>query len=261
MKKPKINKDKDKDKKIEKEDLEKIRSLERILKYTFANKSIIFEALTHKSYANEKRTESNERLEFLGDSIIAYVITHELYFNKEVETEGDMTKMRAYIVCEDSLYEVAEEMKLSQFIKVGKAQEHASGISKAILADMYEAIIAAVYCDSNLKQVKKIILRTLRSKIDYALESKYLEDYKTVLQENAQALGVRDIRYDIVFEKGPDHDKIFIAEVYCDNVPLAKGEGKSKKEAQTDAAKKALIKYNIIKDENLKSEENKNNKK
>ena len=157
---------KNQDKKINKEDLEKIKQLERILKYTFANKSLIVEAITHKSYANEKRVESNERLEFLGDSIIAYVVTHELYFNKEVETEGDMTKMRAYIVCEDSLYDVAEELELSQFIKVGKAQEHASGISKAILADMYEAIIAAVYCDSNLKLVKKLILRTLSSKIN-----------------------------------------------------------------------------------------------
>ncbi len=240
---------KNQDKKINKEDLEKIKQLERILKYTFANKSLIVEAITHKSYANEKRVESNERLEFLGDSIIAYVVTHELYFNKEVETEGDMTKMRAYIVCEDSLYDVAEELELSQFIKVGKAQEHASGISKAILADMYEAIIAAVYCDSNLKQVKKLILRTLRSKINYALESKYLEDYKTVLQENAQALGVKSIRYEIISEKGPDHNKTFIAEVYCDDVALAKGEGKSKKEAQTSAAKKALIKYNLIKEE------------
>ncbi len=240
---------KNQDKKIDKEDLEKIKQLERILKYTFANKSLIVEAITHKSYANEKRVESNERLEFLGDSIIAYVVTHELYFNKEVETEGDMTKMRAYIVCEDSLYDVAEELELSQFIKVGKAQEHASGISKAILADMYEAIIAAVYCDSNLKQVKKLILRTLRSKINYALESKYLEDYKTVLQENALALGVKSIRYEIISEKGPDHNKTFIAEVYCDDVALAKGEGKSKKEAQTSAAKKALIKYNLIKEE------------
>lgn len=252
MKKGKSNKNKYKYKKIDKKDLEQIRKLERILKYTFANKSLIMEAITHKSYANEKKTESNERLEFLGDSIIAYVVTHELYFNKEVETEGDMTKMRAYIVSEDSFYEVAKELGLADFIKVGRSQEHASGISKAILADMLEAIVAAVYCDSNLKQVKKLILRILRPKITYALKSQHLEDYKTVLQENAQALGVKAIRYEIVSQKGPDHNKTFVAEVYCDDVALAQGIGKSKKEAQTDAARKALIKYNVIKEEKQK---------
>lgn len=237
-----------KDKKIDKADLDKIKDLEKILQYTFANKSIILEAMTHRSYANEHKVESNERLEFLGDSIIAYVITHELYFNKEVETEGDMTKMRAYIVCEDSLFEIAEELALSKYIRLGKAQENAAGISKAILADMFEAIIAAVYCDSNLKQVKKLILRSLRTKINSALTSKHLEDYKTVLQETAQSEGVKEIRYEIISEKGPDHDKTFVAEVYCDNIPLGTGEGKSKKEAQTDAAKKALKKYNVIKE-------------
>ncbi len=250
MKKGKINKNKKA--KIEKEDIERIRNLERVLKYTFANKSLIMEATTHKSYANEKKIESNERLEFLGDSIIAYVVTHELYFNKEVETEGDMTKMRAYIVSEDSFYEVAKELGLAEFIKVGRSQEHASGISKAILADMLEAIIAAVYCDSKLKQVKKLILRILKDKISYALKSQHLEDYKTVLQENAQALGVKTIRYEIVSQKGPDHDKAFVAEVYCDDKPQAQGEGKSKKEAQTDAAKRVLIKHNIIKEEKQK---------
>ena len=143
-----------KDKKIDKENLDKIKDLEKRLKYTFANKSLILEAITHISYANEHKVKSNERLEFLGDSIIAYVITHELYFNKEIESEGDMTKMRAYIVCEDSLFEVAEKLELSKVIRVGKAQEASTDISKAILADMFEAIVAAVYCDSNLKQVK-----------------------------------------------------------------------------------------------------------
>lgn len=235
--------------KIDKETLEKIKGLEKRIKYTFANKYLILEAITHKSYANEKKVKSNERLEFLGDSILSYVITHELYFNKEVETEGDMTKMRAYIVCEDSLYEIAEDLKLSEVIRIGKAQEGSTDISKAILADTFEAIIAAVYCDSNLKQVKKLILRSLRKKIDYALKSKYLEDYKTVLQEKAQSIGIIEIKYEIIEEKGPDHDKTFIAEVICDGNSIGKGEGKSKKEAQTNAAKLALIRYNIIKDE------------
>ena len=247
--------------KIEKEDLEKIKGLEKTLKYTFANKALAVEAITHKSYANEKKVKSNERLEFLGDSIIAYVITHELYFNKEVETEGDMTKMRAYIVCEDSFYEVAQELGFEKFIKVGKAQEHASGISKAILADMFEAIIAAVYCDSNLKQVKKLILRVLKNKTEFALESKHLEDYKTLLQENAQALGVKEIRYEIISQEGPDHNETFVSEVYCDNKALAQGEGKSKKESQTDAARKALIKYNVIKQEKQNKQNKQNNKK
>ncbi len=237
---------KNKDKKIDKEDLEKIKLLEREIKYTFANKSLALEAITHISYANENKVESNERMEFLGDSILAYVITHELYFNKEIETEGNMTKMRAYIVCEDSLYEVAEKLNLSKYIRVGKAQEKATGISKAILADMFEAIIAAVYCDSNLKQVKKLILKSLKEKIDYSLTSQYLEDYKTVFQEKAQSKGVKEIKYEIISEEGPDHDKTFVAEVYCDGIPITTGEGKSKKEAQTEAAKKALKQYNII---------------
>lgn len=239
-----------KDKKIDKENLDKIKDLEKRLKYTFANKSLILEAITHISYANEHKVKSNERLEFLGDSIIAYVITHELYFNKEIESEGDMTKMRAYIVCEDSLFEVAEKLELSKVIRVGKAQEASTDISKAILADMFEAIVAAVYCDSNLKQVKKLILKSLKGKIEYALKSKHLEDYKTLLQEKAQSIGIKEIRYEIIEEKGPDHDKTFVAEVICDDVALASGKGKSKKEAQTDAAKLALKKYNMIKDEN-----------
>ncbi len=235
--------------KLNKEELKKLRKLERILKYTFADKSIITEALTHRSYANENKVNSNERLEFLGDSIIAYVITHELYFNKAVETEGDMTKMRSYIVCEDSLYEISTGLGLEKFIRLGKAQEKTSGVSKAIIADMFEAVIAAVYCDSNLKQVKKLILRTFKDKINYALKSGHLEDYKTVLQENAQSIGIKEIHYEIISEKGPDHDKTFIAEVYCDGIALAKGKGKSKKEAQTEAAKKALIKYKLIDEE------------
>lgn len=238
-----------KDLKINKETLAKIKELERKIKYTFANKSLILEAITHISYANEHKVESNERLEFLGDSIIAYVITHELYFNKEVESEGDMTKMRAYIVCEDSLYEVAEKLELSEVIRVGKAQEGTTDISKAILADMFEAIVAAVYCDSNLKQVKKLILRSLKDKIEYALESKHLEDFKTILQEEAQSIGIKEIKYEIVEEIGPDHDKTFISEVFCDGIAIGRGEGRSKKEAQTNAAKQALKRYNIIKDE------------
>ena len=233
---------------ISKEDLEKIKKLERQIKYTFANKNIVLDAMTHRSYANEFKVTSNERLEFLGDSIIAYVVTHELYFNKEVETEGDMTKMRAYIVCEDSLYDVAKSLGFEEYIRVGRAQENTAGIPKAILADMYEAVIAAVYFDSNLKQVKKLILRTLKPKIEYALTSKHLEDYKTVFQEKAQSIGVKEIKYEIISEEGPDHDKTFVAEVYCDGEAVAKGEGKSKKEAQTEAAKKALHKHNMLKE-------------
>lgn len=233
---------------IKKEDAQKIRKLEKKIGYVFKDKTLILTALTHKSYANQYSVESNERLEFLGDSILAYVITHELYFKKTNKAEGDMTKMRAYIVCEDSLYNVAQKIEADKIIRVGTSQEKSVMTSKAILADMVEAIIAAIYCDSNLKQAKRFILKYLNKTIDYAITSKILEDYKTVFQESAQARGVKEIRYEIISEKGPDHDKEFIAEVYCDGSPLARGKGKTKKEAQTEAAKKALEKYMKIKE-------------
>lgn len=226
---------------ISKEDIKRIKRLENNIGYKFKDKQLALTAITHKSYSNEHHVENNERLEFLGDSVLAYTITNELFFKKTNDkAEGDMTKIRSYIVCEEALYEVAEKIDGREIIRTGKSHENIESLSKAILADMIEAIIAAVYCDSNLHQAKILILKFLNEKIEEALESKYLQDYKTVFQEMMQAKGIHEISYEIISSTGPDHDKNFVSELKCNGRPVSVGRGKTKKSAETEAARIAI---------------------
>ena len=215
--------------------------IEESIGYTFKNKSLLEEALTHISYAHEKSIKSNEKLEFLGDSILEFISSKYLYNKFPKLKEGELTKVRAQVVCEDSLYEVAKRHNISQYIKVGYSEELSGGKNKpTILADSIEAIIAAIYFDGGLDEAEKFIIENLAESMEVASQNVGQKDYKTVLQEKLQKNGEIHIEYKVIEEKGPDHDKIFTSEVIVNGKILATGSGRSKKLAEMQAAKKAL---------------------
>ena len=215
--------------------------LEKNIGYKFKNVDLLKKALTHTSYAYENKVESNEKLEFLGDSILEFLSSKYIYNNYPNLKEGEMTKVRATVVCEESLYKIANKHNFSDFLYVGKSERMHQGNRKvAILADSVEAVIAAMYFDSGLETVEKFIIENLKDEIKIARRNVRMKDHKTVLQERLQVNGNVDIKYDIIKEDGPDHDKTFTAEVKLNGKVLATGEGKTKKQAEMDAADKAL---------------------
>jgi ribonuclease-3 len=216
--------------------------LEKSIGYVFKDKKILKNALTHTSYAYENKVESNEKLEFLGDSILEFVSSKYIYNNYKKLKEGEMTKVRADVVCEKSLYKVACKHNFSDFLYLGKSQKvNEKEVRPAILADSVEAVIAAIYFDSSLEEAEKFIVENLKDEIKIASSNVGMKDYKTVLQEKLQSHGTVKIKYDIIKESGPDHDKNFEAQVSCNGKILANGSGKTKKMAEMEAAKKALL--------------------
>lgn len=217
--------------------------LEENINYKFRNRELLKKALTHTSYANEHHIESNEKLEFLGDSILEFLSSKYIYKNFSFLKEGEMTKVRADVVCEKSLYKVALRHDFSDFLYLGKSQLMTRESARpAILADSVEAVIAAIYFDSGLKQAEKFIVENLKDEIRIASKNVGMKDYKTVLQEKLQVHGDVNIKYTILEENGPDHDKTFVAQVSCNGKKLAIGEGKNKKTAEMNAAHMALEK-------------------
>ena len=215
--------------------------LEKNLGYVFSNKELLKKALTHTSYAYENSVESNEKLEFLGDSILEFISSIYLFENYAHLKEGEMTKVRATVVCEKSLYKVAKMHNFSDFLYLGKSERQSGGEDRpAILADSVEAVIAAIYLDGGLEEAKNFIINNLKDEIEIASKNVGLKDYKTVLQEKLQENGEVEIKYTILREFGPDHDKIFESQVECNNQKLATGTGKSKKQSEMEAARKAL---------------------
>lgn len=215
--------------------------IEKSINYNFKDKSLLETALTHTSYANENNVASYEKLEFLGDSILEFISSKYLYNKYQNLTEGELTKVRAQVVCEDSLKEIAKKHKFYDYILVNKSEKINGGNKKsAILADCVEAVIAAIYFDGGLERAEKFIVDNLKEPIEYAEKHIGMKDYKTVLQEKLQKNGEVHIEYTIIKEEGPDHDKTFTAQVICDGKVLAQGEGKSKKMAEMQAAKIAL---------------------
>ena len=196
---------------------EKLEKFEKNINYHFKNKELLKTALIHTSYAYEKKLKSNERLEYLGDSILEFISSEYLFKNYNNLSEGEMTKVRAYSVCENSLYEVALKLNFSDFLYLGKSERSEKVPKKAILADSVEAVIAAIYLDSNIEEAKKFILNNLKDTIEFASHNVGLKDYKTVLQEKLQENGDIKITYRIIKESGPDHKKSLIAEVECEN--------------------------------------------
>ena len=223
-------------------DMEK---LEQKLRYTFRNPALLSEALNHSSYANEHRgagIASNERLEFLGDAILGFVTAEHLFKRYGELPEGDLTRIRAALVCEQSLYEVARSLDLGQYLKLGKGEEAGGGRERqSILADAVEAIFAAIYLDSDIDSISAIIHRVLLDRADaHVVEER--KDYKTALQELVQREEGHTLTYQLVGESGPDHNKTFLFEVLVDGTAIGRGEGHSKKEAEQFAARDALAK-------------------
>ena len=218
-------------------------SLEKKLGYTFRRRELLAEALHHSSYANEQRGAgvcSNERLEFLGDSVLGFVTAEFLFKTYPKLPEGDLTRMRAALVCEQSLYEVARMLELGQYLKLGKGEEAGGGRERqSILADAVEAVFAAVYLDGGMEQIRSLIHRVLLSRAPAAEERK---DYKTTLQEIVQRRIGQQLTYHMMEESGPDHNKTFVFEVRLNGEPIGRGGGHSKKEAEQAAARDALAK-------------------
>ena len=216
--------------------MDKLEILEKNIGYTFKNKALLKNALTHTSYAYENHIQSNEKLEFLGDSILEFLSSKYIYNNYPKLKEGEMTKVRATVVCEDSLYKIADKHNFSDFLYVGKSERMHQGNRKiAIMADSVEAVIAAIYFDSGLEEAEKFIISNLKEEIEIATKNVGIKDHKTVLQEKLQVNGNVNIKYEIINETGPDHDKTFTAEVKLDGKVLAVGKGKKKKQPEMDA--------------------------
>ena len=220
-----------------------ISKFEETINYTFENKSYILEALTHSSYSNEnKNYKFNERLEFLGDSVLSIIISDYLFKTEKELPEGELTKLRANIVCEESLSEVASQINLGNFLLLGKGEEATGGRERiSILADALEAVIAAVYLDGGIKEARDFIFKYMQE----IIENSIFRDYKTYLQEVLQSKGEHNIWYKLIDEKGPDHNKRFVMEVGINDTVLGVGEGKSKKDAEQVAAKAALKTQNL----------------
>ena len=220
-----------------------LQKLEHEIKYKFRNKELLKNALTHTSYAYENNVESNEKLEYLGDSILEFISSKYLFNTYKNLNEGEMTKVRATVVCEDSLYKIAIKHNFSDFLYLGKSERMNNGhLSKAILADSVEAVIAAMYLDSSIDTVETFIIENLKDAIEVASKNVGNKDYKTVLQEKLQVNGNVKIKYRILKEIGPDHDKTFESAVEVNGKELGKGIGKSKKLSEMEAAKNALNK-------------------
>ena len=222
--------------------LNNISKFENIISYNFKNKQYILEALTHSSYSNENKSYAfNERLEFLGDSVLGIIISDYLFKNETELPEGELTKLRANIVCEESLSEVSKKIELGTHMLLGKGEEATGGRERvSILADAVEAVIAAIYLDGGIENARKFVLTQMDEIIQDSIKGRIFRDYKTHLQEVIQSQGETNIIYDLVEEIGPDHNKKFIMQVKLNDEVLGTGEGKSKKEAEQSAAKQAL---------------------
>ncbi len=216
--------------------------LEKKINYKFKDKKYLNVALTHSSFANEKKdhTKSNERLEFLGDSVLSIVVSDYIFKKLPNLPEGELTKLRASLVCEKSLCEFAKELGLGDYLKLSKGEAKSGGASRAsILSDAFEAVIASIYLDGGLEEAKKFILKYVIPAIENP-KPVVFRDYKTDLQEIIQKNPEDVLEYVLVNESGPDHKKHFVVEVRLDNNVIGKGGGKSKKEAEQQAAREAL---------------------
>lgn len=204
-----------------------LKEFEQTIGYGFKNIELLKNALRHTSYANEHGVNSNEKLEFLGDAILEFVTSDYIYKNYFKLKEGEMTKVRASVVCEESLFKVASMLNFSDFLYLGRSELANNGKTRpAILADSVEAVIAAMYLDGGIEPVTKFIINNLKEGIELASKSVGMKDHKTVLQEKLQVHGEVHIEYEIISESGPDHNKSFEAQVKLNGKVLAKGSRK-----------------------------------
>ena len=217
--------------------------LETRLGHRFKDASLLETALTHSSYANENAAAHcpcNERLEFLGDSVLGVTVADHLYRQYPDMPEGRMTRLRAELVCEQSLHRVARELDLGRCLRLGKGEEHNGGRERpSILSDAVEALIAAIYLDGGMEPAAAFIRSALLSELG-AVEPAAYTDFKTALQEHVQRESGHTLSYELVDEQGPDHAKVFTVRVLIDGGDAGRGEGRTKKEAEQAAARNAL---------------------
>ena len=222
--------------------------LEKKLGYTFRDPELLRAALYHSSYANEHRAggiTSNERLEFLGDAVLGFVTAEYLYAKHPDLPEGDLTRIRAALVCEESLHEVAQYLELGQYLKLGHGEELGGGRQRpSILADATESVFAAVYLDGGVDAARDLIHRVLLDKEREEVVEERRRDYKTELQELVQRRSGQVLHYELTGTSGPDHAKQFTFRVTLNGRELGQGTGRSKKEAEQSAARSALAQWN-----------------
>lgn len=207
-------------------------------------------ALTHTSYAHEaKQTpkpQHNERIEFLGDSVLSVIVSTYMYNNFSELDEGQLTKLRAHLVCEASLYEYSKKIHLGENLRLGRGEEQSGGRERpSILADVFESVLGAIYLDQGMDVAREYLLGLMREEIDYICTHGIYNDYKTRLQEYLQRDGEVSISYKLVDSSGPEHNKVFTSEVMLDKKVIGTGSGRSKKDAEQHAAKKALEGLNL----------------
>ena len=214
--------------------------LESRIGYCFKNRQLLERALTHSSYANEhgQSHKDNERLEFLGDSVLGFITAEYLFTHHADLPEGELTRLRAYAVCEKSLFEFAKQINLGDYISLSKGEDKTGGRERAsVLSDAFEALIAAIYLDSSMEEAKKFVLGFIA---DYVEKQPSFKDYKTVLQEVIQRNAGEVLEYVLVSESGPDHNKRFEVEAHLNSNVIGRGIAGSKKKAEQAAAKQAL---------------------
>ncbi len=209
--------------------------------YHFKNEALLYEALSHSSFANEKSgRKSNERLEFLGDSVLSIVVSSYIFHHEQKMPEGELSKLRASLVCEKALFEFAKEIDLGQHIMLGKGEENSGGRNRpSIVSDAFEAVIAAIYLDGGMEPAAKHILRFMPKDLHHR-ENVSFCDYKTRLQEIVQKNPEERVEYVLAAESGPAHDKKFTVNVMLNSNVIGTGTGPSKKSAEQQAAKEAL---------------------
>lgn len=221
------------------------KDLQKKLNYNFKDISYLKRAFNHTSSVNERKEkpiESNQRLEFLGDAVLELSISTYIFHKYPNMLEGDLTKLRASLVCETTLAKIGKTLSLGDFIVMSKGEIHSKGnYRESVLADCMEAVFGAVYEDSNYLEASKVIVNLLKDEVEINKKTFQTSDYKTALQEHVQAYSQVPLVYKTTDESGPDHDKMFFVEVYHENKILGKGSGKSKKEAEQHSAKEALI--------------------
>ncbi|HCD81832.1 MAG TPA: ribonuclease III [Ruminococcaceae bacterium] len=217
--------------------------LEQKLGYKFNNINLLKNALTHSSYANEVRNgfSSNERLEFLGDSVLSIVVSDYIYKHYPNMPEGELTKLRASLVCEKSLCAFSRELELGSYLMLGKGEDKGGGRERdSILADAFEAVLAAIYLDGGMEPARRHVMNFVLRELKHT-DDEVFKDYKTALQEIIQRNPEESVTYILIDESGPDHDKSFTVEVRLNSNVIGKGTGKNKKRAEQMAAKEALM--------------------
>lgn len=221
-----------------------IKAIETEIGYTFKNKQLLIRALTHSSYSNENKKDkfkNNERLEFLGDSVLGVIVSEYIFNQYATLEEGQLTKIRAKIVCEASLGSAARTLKLGDYMQFGRGEELTGGRTRtSILSDAFEALIAAIYLDGGMEYAKPFVIKQLECIIQDAVQGRLFVDYKTRLQEVIQVTKGNRIKYEIYKEEGLDHAKIFHTHVKLNDTVIGEGTGNSKKESEQAAAKEGL---------------------